>query len=322
MINSVRNTVLAILNKNNYGYISPQDFNLFAKQAQLDIFEDYFYQYNYQLNKENKRMSGTGYADITKGYEEVIDLFSVTLPLSQATASTNIYSLPSLLTTNNDYYLINKMLINSVVITSGTTTATVGGQNKIIDTSGVDFNALGVQVGDLVGVEIGGVSYNLLITSVATAGDELTVTPNVVSTFPLDYAVYKAKSLTEAEKVTHSKITLLNNSILTSPSTDYPAYTQEALVGDLFPDTINQPGQVICQYIRYPFDPQWTYTTLSGGEPVFNQSNPSYQDFELTIDDEPTLIMKILQFAGMSIREIQAVQFGQAAEQYEDTKEK
>ena len=79
---------------------------------------------------------------------------------------------------------------------------------------------------------------------------------------------------------------------------------------------------MVCQYIRYPFDPQWTYTTLSGGEPVFNQSNPSYQDFELTIDDEPTLIMKILQFAGMSIREIQAVQFGLAAEQYEDTKEK
>ena len=41
-INDVRNTVLAIANKNNYGYISPQDFNLYAKQAQLDMFEDYF----------------------------------------------------------------------------------------------------------------------------------------------------------------------------------------------------------------------------------------------------------------------------------------
>ena len=78
MINSVRNTVLSILNKNNYGYISPADFNLYAKQAQLDIFEDYFYQYNYQLNKENIRTSGTGYADITKGYEEVINIFSET----------------------------------------------------------------------------------------------------------------------------------------------------------------------------------------------------------------------------------------------------
>ena len=67
MINSVRQTVLSILNKNNYGYVSPSDFNLFAKQAQLDIFEDYFYQYNYQINKEkNARQSGTGYADIKK----------------------------------------------------------------------------------------------------------------------------------------------------------------------------------------------------------------------------------------------------------------
>lgn len=320
MINSVRNTVLAILNKNNYGYISPQDFNLFAKQAQLDIFEDYFYQYNYQLNKENKRMSGTGYADITKGYEEVIDLFSVTLPLSQPTLDINTYSLPSLLTTNNDYYLINKMLVNSVVLATGTTTAAVGGSNVIIDAT-ADFITDGVSVGDIVGITIGNIAYNLSIVQIVSA-TSLRVTPNVVFGFPYDYAVYKKKSLKEAERVTHKKITLLNNSILTSPSITYPAYTQEALVGDLFPDTINQPGQVVCQYIRYPFDPQWTYTTLSGGEPVFNQSNPSYQDFELTIDDEPTLIMKILQFAGMSIREIQAVQFGQAAEQYEDTKEK
>ena len=42
MINEVRNAVLAFLNKNNYGYITPQDFNLYAKQAQLELFEDLF----------------------------------------------------------------------------------------------------------------------------------------------------------------------------------------------------------------------------------------------------------------------------------------
>jgi hypothetical protein len=56
MINEVYSTVLSVLNKNNYGYLSPGDFNLFAKQAQLDIFEDFFYSYNYQLNKENSRV--------------------------------------------------------------------------------------------------------------------------------------------------------------------------------------------------------------------------------------------------------------------------
>ena len=55
MINSVRNTVLAIINKNNYGYISPSDFNLFAKQAQLDLFDEYFINYNQQINEEGFR---------------------------------------------------------------------------------------------------------------------------------------------------------------------------------------------------------------------------------------------------------------------------
>jgi hypothetical protein len=73
MINSVRNTVFSVLNKNNY----PQDFNLFAKQAQLEIFENYFSDYNTAINKENARISGTGYADDTKGMEESIDTFSV-----------------------------------------------------------------------------------------------------------------------------------------------------------------------------------------------------------------------------------------------------
>ena len=109
MINAVRNTVLSVLNKNNYGYLSPSDFNLFAKQAQLDIFENYFYEYNYQINKENARQSGDGYADITKSIEEAIDLFSETKGLTQNFES--LYFAPSQTTTGCDYYLLNKVLI-------------------------------------------------------------------------------------------------------------------------------------------------------------------------------------------------------------------
>lgn len=105
MINSVRNTVLAVINKNNYGYISPSDFNLFAKQAQLDIFEKYFQKYNAQINKENGRMSGTGLANISKQYEEVISTFSTSATLTQVAA--NRYSLPA------DYYLLDVLQYNT-----------------------------------------------------------------------------------------------------------------------------------------------------------------------------------------------------------------
>ena len=99
MINSVRNTVLSILNKNNFGYLSPADFNLYAKQAQLEIFDQYFYDYNYQINKENIRQSGTGYADIARSLEEVIDTFSTV-----SNFTTNTFALPA------DYYLLNRLL--------------------------------------------------------------------------------------------------------------------------------------------------------------------------------------------------------------------
>jgi hypothetical protein len=243
MINSVRNTVLAILNKNNYGYISPSDFNLFAKQAQLEIFEEYFSEYNNVINKENARVSGTDYANVRKALEEAIELFATTSTLTQFAAASNRFYLPSVTTTGSDYFMISKILC--------------------YDGSGAT-------------------------------------------------RVFKG----EADKVTHGKITMLINSNLTAPTETYPAYTQEGSILTVYPATINLANEVDAVYFRYPKDPKWTFTTLTNGEPVFNQSpGLGYQDFELPIEDEVKLVTKILQYAGMSIREIEAVQFGGAEEQ-------
>ena len=42
-INSVYQKVMALANKEQRGFITPQEFNLLANQAQQDIFEQYFY---------------------------------------------------------------------------------------------------------------------------------------------------------------------------------------------------------------------------------------------------------------------------------------
>ena len=42
-IDTVYQRVLALANKEQRGYITPQEFNLFANQAQYEIFEQYFY---------------------------------------------------------------------------------------------------------------------------------------------------------------------------------------------------------------------------------------------------------------------------------------
>jgi hypothetical protein len=322
MINSVRNTVLSVLNKNNYGYISPSDFNLYAKQAQLDIFENYFYEYNYQINKENARSSGTGYADITKGLIEVIDMFSVSSPLSLSTTPpmvSNIYYLPSPTTTGYDYYLLNKVLVYTTLLSSGTTDSVLA--NKCIDSTAT-FVTDGVKVGDVIGLVRTNITQYVTVTLVDSE-TELSTTNSIYTNTVWDgvgvsYVVYN-NDLQEAEKVTHSKITMLNNSLLTAPSLVYPAYTEEGLIMTAYPNSINDIGRVLSQYIRYPNTPKWTYVSLgSSGEPSFDQSQPDYQDFELPASDEGDLVQKILQYAGMSIREASVVQFAGGLENAEN----
>jgi hypothetical protein len=71
-IDTVYQRVLAIANKEQRGYITPQEFNLLANQAQLDIFEQYFYDLN-----QFSRLPGneTRYADMIDIIEEKISIF-------------------------------------------------------------------------------------------------------------------------------------------------------------------------------------------------------------------------------------------------------
>jgi hypothetical protein len=92
MINEVRNTVLAVLSKDNRGYITPEEFNLFARQAQLEIFEQYFYDYSNHINKQNARLDNSGYSNIPERLGEVIDRFLVDLTLGYDAGSGKFYA--------------------------------------------------------------------------------------------------------------------------------------------------------------------------------------------------------------------------------------
>tara|TARA_R110001606_G_C15169376_1_gene627970 strand:- start:45 stop:824 length:780 start_codon:yes stop_codon:yes gene_type:complete len=71
-IDTVYQKVLAIANKEQRGYLTPQDFNLFADHAQKEIFEQYFYDLN-----QFRRVPGnnTVYADMINNLENKISYF-------------------------------------------------------------------------------------------------------------------------------------------------------------------------------------------------------------------------------------------------------
>jgi len=74
-IDTVYQRVLAFANKEQRGYITPQEFNLFANQAQMEIFEQYFYDLN-----QVQRIPGnnTIYADVDDILEQKIQIFEDT----------------------------------------------------------------------------------------------------------------------------------------------------------------------------------------------------------------------------------------------------
>ncbi len=100
-IDAVYQTVLALANKEQRGYITPQEFNLFANQAQQSIFEQYFYDLN-----QFKRVPGnqSNYADMTSIIEEKIAIFNRRTVLVQLLGgvSFSTFALP-----NNFYRFIN-----------------------------------------------------------------------------------------------------------------------------------------------------------------------------------------------------------------------
>ena len=76
-VDTVYQRVLAIANKEQRGYITPLEFNLYANQAQMDIFEQYFYDLN-----QFTRVPGndTEYSDMVTILEEKINLFETSSP--------------------------------------------------------------------------------------------------------------------------------------------------------------------------------------------------------------------------------------------------
>lgn len=223
--------MLSILNKNNYGFITPTDFNLYAKISQIEVFEEFFLIYASWLNKENNRLTSTGFSDVRKTYEEFIEIFVEYESLSPIVPGESVYNIPA------DHYRTESI---STVIPSGETR--------------------------------------------------------------------------ELEKVSKQDLNRLSVSKKLAPDILFPVYNGHSKKISVFPVLAN----LELAYVRYPKEPKWTYRDLVGGAPMFDPNQFDYQDFEVPQALETKLIKKILQLSGMSIREIEAVQFGAAQEQREN----
>ena len=231
-INKVYQKVLALTNKEQRGYITPQEFNLFADHAQMDIFEQYFYDL-----EQRQRGAGNNldYADIADNIQEKIDLFKI----------------------------VNAQL-------------GVDGSGNVVFSGLGNFYRLGLVTA----------SYN--------------ATPGIVV----------------AEQVSHEEYVFNVNSPLASPSSKFPVYVmsmsneQGKSKIQVFPPPIDVGEYVSINYIAKPAPPKWTYFIDPNTKSAMFAPVPDagWHDFELHPSEENTLVIKILQLAGIAIKDFNLTQ--------------
>jgi len=338
-INSVYKTVLSILNKEQRGFLNPDEYNNIAKQVQLEMLEKLFYDYNKFLNIEKAGRINETLADIPRKIQEQLDEFyASTEIISQVDSNTGadlgIYNLPS-----NLYKIINVMKTN---------------QNVEIEK--IDKNKLPyLKSSPLTAPSAAFPVYNQRESDIVVDPAEnlgSTVTMQYIKT-PDDprwgYTIDPNYGVNIYDSLVFSQGGLINNRTLASSASSYTTTTTDATNGtyNTFTTsgsgtgaslTLTISGQApttlvvgnagsgysVGDVITFPNTGTGSiggstavkYTIKAGD--TFDTSTRGSTNFTLHPSQEPELIVSILAYAGFAVKNLEvfnsAVQLGQGAQ--------
>ena len=297
-VNTVYKTVLLILNKEERGYVTPDEFNKIAAQVQLETFEQYGEDLNQQLRVPQ---TDTDYADRVVNLDEKISIFKTTGLCPYANSQFSLPAQYSGATTISEG--INATANTSIYTLTTITAAQVA--------EGISSVFIGADLNNA--VEIASSAYTLsgttltLATATSGAGNQafiqIQVTPKEF--YRLGSLTYSsgALSVQELERVDKGELYHLLSSNLTKPTTTYPIYTYEANQISVYPQTII--SGINANFVRKPLNPLWFFT---GGTTQYIYQASASQNFELHSCEQTELILKILLYAGVVIKDPQIIQ--------------
>ena len=296
-VDIVYKTVLLILNKEQRGNLTPDEFNKVATQVQLEIFESYFDTLNQQLRRPD---NDTEYGDRIKNVDNNIAVFKTYGNATYAPTG-GYFTLPT---------------------TSGagaaTQTFTGNGTSILFPFTSITSSQLQTSV---IAVTINGVSStaftisgaNIIFNSIPALNDAIVVTATPEDFYKLGTVIYKDSN--EAQLSQRNELLYLNNNPLVTPTKTYPIYLYEDSKLYLYPQTIT--SDISVSYLRKPADVTWNFTIPSGQN--YYQYNPTNSvNFELSKTEQANIILKILLYSGVVIRDPSIVQIAAQQVQQEN----
>ena len=300
-VNTVYQTVLLILNKEQRGYMTPVEFNKIGTQVQLEIFERYFEDLNQQIRIPQ---TDTDYADRVVNLDEKISIFKT---IGDTTYANGAFSLPtesgSSQATFTTVTLLNQQAYTITTITanqlaSGTTTVYLDG----VVTTAYSINGT-----------------TITLNAAPAAGIDIFIVNVQDDFYRLGTVIYNFGALPtqELERVDRGELYHLLSSKLTAPTTTYPIYVYERKKLYVYPQTIQSGIQAT--YIRKPMDPVWNFT-LSGNAYVYNPDTSI--NFELHDAEQTEIVLKILLYAGVVVKDPTIIQVAAQQVQQEQINQK
>ena len=232
-VDTVYKTVLLILNKEQRGYITPNEFNKISTQVQLEIFEQYFEDLNQQLRLPD---NDNEYADRIKHIDTKIGIFK--------TYGTAVYN--NITTPNEPFFYLPS-----------------------------DLHRFGT-------------------------------------------LIYKGEQ--EIQETDHKEYLQLNMSHLTRPTTNYPLYILQGqydsnapaippILHDIvyvYPSEITT--DVTISYVRKPVNVNWGFTTNPALNNAYIYDPTTSVNFEIDSTEQVEVILRVLMYAGVVIRDPQIIQ--------------
>ena len=123
----------------------------------------------------------------------------------------------------------------------------------------------------------------------------------------------------EMQRVQRSEFYNLYRSKITKPSNTYPIYLYENSLVKVYPETIT--SGVSANYLKFPTSVVWGFTVNSNlGNYVYSSGLST--DFELHQSEQVELIVRILEYAGIVIRDPQIIQVASQKVQQDNMNEK
>ena len=309
-VDQVYKTVLLIINKEQRGYLTPNEFNKLATQVQLEIVDGYFEAINQQMRLPQ---NDSEYADRYKSVQEKLDAFKDigSCAFTAATLTEPAFFTPP-----------SSSGVASGTQTFATTTTTISYPLTTITQAQVENSNVVVTLETPTGSA--GVAYaNFTITGGAlqlTAGAIATGNTLRIVLYPQDFyklgtVLYKTDKA--VEPVQRNELALLNLSTITKPSEYFPVYLFNENKIIIHPQTI--VSNVEATYVRKPADVMWNFDSTAG---YYVYDPTTSVNFELEITEQANVVLQILLYAGVVIKDPMIIQAASAEIQRDQQNER